>query len=348
MKFSYVLLPDYPLEESLASIKLADELGFHACYAADETWHKDLWLLFAVASRETSNIRFGPSLSSVVLREPTLIAQSVATLDELSGGRAEAVLSSGNFGLLAQYGINWKTTHPLPRTTEALHVVRTLLDDGAITFDGEFFHYSGLFTFARPVQEHVPLMLGAMRGPKSFEAAGELSDGCHHALSYTREAYDYAVEHIRIGAERAGKDADTLDIGAWVVFATGEDSAKAKDAARAMVGIYASSMPAEQLARNGVDPDELTPIIDAIGSGNLAKGIELTSPELADRLSISGSPAECAAKLRDEIAPSGVNHMILAITDRSLVKAFTGLDIEGVADVDTQLRLIHKEVMTAF
>jgi len=106
-------------------------------------------------------------------------------------------------------------------------------------------------------------------------------------------------------------------------------------------------MPAEQLARNGVDPEDLQPIIDAIGAGNLAKGIELTSPELADRLSVSGTPAECAAKLRDEIAPSGVNHMILAITDRSLVKAFTGLDIEGVADVDTQLRLIHDEVIPA-
>jgi 5,10-methylenetetrahydromethanopterin reductase len=42
-----------------------------------------------------------------------------------------------------------------------------------------------------------------------------------------------------------------------------------------------------------------------------------------------------------------VNHMILAITDRSLVKAFTGMDIEGVADVDTQLRLIHDEVIPA-
>ena len=347
MKFSYVLLPDYPLEESLASIKLADELGFYACYAADETWHKDMWLLFAAAARETTNVRFGPSLSSVVLREPTLIAQSVATLDELSGGRAEAVLSCGNFGLLAQYKIDWTQTKPLSRTKEAHHVVRTLLDDGAITYDGDFFNYSGLFTFARPVQDHVPLMLGAMRGPKSFEAAGEIADGCHHALSYTREAYDYAVEHIRAGAEKAGKDADNLDIGAWVVFATGPDSAVAKDAARAMVGIYASSMPAEQLARNGVDPEELAPIIDAIGAGDLAKGVELTSPELADRLSVSGTPQECAAKLRDEIAPSGVNHMILAITDRSLVKAFTGMDIEGVADVNTQLRLIHDEVIPA-
>jgi 5,10-methylenetetrahydromethanopterin reductase len=347
VKYSYVMLPDYSLEESLASIRLADELGFHGCYAADETWHKDLWLLFAAAAAQTSNIRFGPSLSSVVLREPSLIAQAAATLDELTGGRAEVVLSCGNFGLLAQYNIDWAQTRPLSRVKEAHHVVRTLLDDGAITFDGEFFKYNGLFTFARPVQEHVPVLIGAMRGPKSFQAAGELSDGCHHALSYTREAYQFMVDNMRIGAERAGKDVDSLDIGAWVVFATGEDSEKAKDAARAMVGIYASSMPAEQLERNGVDPTELKPIIDAIAGGDLAKGVELTSPELAAQLSVSGSPAECAAKIRDEIAPTGVNHMILAITDRSLVKAFTGMDIEGVADVNTQLQLIHDEVIPA-
>jgi len=348
MRFSYCMLPDYPLEESLASIRLADELGFYACYAADETWHKDLWLLFAAAAGQTEQVRFGPSVSTVVLREPTLIAQAAATLDELTSGRAEVALSSGNFGLLAQYGIDWSTTKPLSRVKEGLHVVRTLLDDGAITFDGEFFHYSGLFTFARPVQEHLPIKIGAMRGPKSFELAGELSDGCHHALSYSREAYDYAVEHFRIGAERAGKDWTTLDMAAWVVVAVGKDSAAAKQAARSMVGIYASSMPAEQLQRNGVDPDELKPIIDAIGGGDLARGIELTSAELADRLSVSGTPDEVTEKIKTEIEPSGVNHIVAAITDASLVKAFTGMSLDGVATVDEQLRLLHDEVVPAF
>src|SRR3712207_4994279 len=108
MKFSYAMLPDYSLEESLRAIELADELGFYAVYAADETWHKDLWLLFAAAAARTSRIRMGPSVSSVTLREPTLIAQAAATLDELTGGRAEVVLSSGNFGLLAQYKMDWK------------------------------------------------------------------------------------------------------------------------------------------------------------------------------------------------------------------------------------------------
>ncbi len=347
MRFSYAMLPDYPLEESLRAIELADRLGFHAVYAADETWHKDLWLLFAAAAARTSRVRMGPSVSAVTLREPTLIAQAAATLDELTGGRAEVVLSSGNFGLLAQYRTDWTTTRPLSRVVEGVHVVRTFLDEGAITFDGEFFSYDGLFTFARPVQQRLPVKMGAMRGPRSFVAAAEHSDGCHHALSYTREAYEYAAENLRAGAEKAGKDWTTLDFGAWVVVSVGRDSAAAKDAARSMVGIYASSMPAEQLERNGVDPDDLKPVIDAIAGGDLARGIELTTPEIADKLSFSGSPEEVTAKIK-EIEPAGVNHVIAAITDASLVKAFTGREIPGVATVEEQLQLLHDEVMPAF
>jgi 5,10-methylenetetrahydromethanopterin reductase len=348
MKFSYVMLPDYPLEESLRAIKLADELGFYGCYAADETWHKDLWLLFAAAAKDTTDIRFGPSLSGVVLREPTLIAQAAATLDELTGGRAEVVLGSGNFGLLAQYDIQWARTKPLSRVKEGVHVMRTLLDEGAITFDGEFFKYHGLFTFARPVQERLPVKIGSMRGPRSFEVAGEFSDGCHHALSYSRRAYEYGFEHFRIGAERAGKKADEMDFAAWVVTAVGRDSAAAKQAARSMVGIYASSMPDEQLERNGVDPAELKPIIEAMNAGDLVKSIELTSPELADRLSISGTPEEVTDKIRTEIEGTGVNHVIAAVTDASLVKAFTGQTVEGVATVEEQLQLLADEVMPSF
>lgn len=347
MRFSYAMLPDYSLEECLAAIRLADELGYYAVYAADETWHKDLWLLFAAAAAQTKQIRMGPSVSAVTLREPTLIAQAAATLDELTGGRAEVVLSSGNFGLLSQYKIDWTKTKPLSRVVEGVKVIRTFLDDGAITMDGEFFRYEGLFTFARPVQERVPVKMGAMRGPRSFVASAEHSDGCHHALSYTREAYEYAAEHLRAGAEKAGKDWTTLDFGAWVVLAVGRDSAAAKDAARSMVGIYASSMPAEQLERNGVHPDELKPIIEAIGAGDLARGIELTTPEIAEKLSFAGTPEEVVAKVK-EIEPAGVNHLIAAITDASIVKTFTGREIPGVGSVNEQLQLIHDEVMPAF
>jgi 5,10-methylenetetrahydromethanopterin reductase len=346
MKFSYVTLPDYPIQESIDIIRTADELGYHAVYSVDETWHKDMWVLFAAAADKTKNIRFGPDLSPIALREPTLVVQALATLDELTGGRTECVFSIGNFGLLAQYGMDWKKIKPLSQVKEAHHVMRTFLDEGTITFDGEFFKYEGLFTFARPVQERVPLIFGAMRGPKSFQAAGELSDGVHHALSYSKEAYEYLVENVKVGAERAGRNWQDLDIGAWCVIVCAPDAEEAKRTARTMVAFYISSMPDEQLQRHSIDPSDMVAIVEALGAGELDKAYELTSPEVAEKLSIAGSPEQCTAKIQ-EIASTGVNHMILCVTDPAIVKAFTQKDVD-VPDAKAQLRLIHDEVMPAF
>jgi 5,10-methylenetetrahydromethanopterin reductase len=348
MKFSYVMLPDYPLSECVEMIKTADELGFYACYSVDETWHKDMWLLFAAAADKTSTIRFGPDVTHVFLREPTLICQQLATLDELSNGRAEAVVSTGNFVMMQQYHIDWAKRKPLSRLKEAMHVMRTFLDEGKIDFEGDFFQYTGLFTAARPVQERIPLKMGAMKGPRSFEAAGEIADGMHHALGYSREAYDYAVEHVGIGADRAGRDIDDLDLGAWVVFVVSEDSAAAKQAARIITAFYIPSMPPELLARHGVDLEGIQPINDAFAAGDVAKAVDLTTPELAEKLSMAGTPEECVEKIKTNIQAAGINHMILAVTDSDLVEFFTEKKVENVPDVRGQLKLIAERIMPAF
>src|SRR4051794_13564142 len=85
------MLPEQSMDELIDAVVLADELGYHACYSADEIYHKDMWLLFAAAARQTERIRFGPCVSPIFLRDPTYVAQLAATLDELSGGRAEVV-----------------------------------------------------------------------------------------------------------------------------------------------------------------------------------------------------------------------------------------------------------------
>jgi 5,10-methylenetetrahydromethanopterin reductase len=347
VRFSYVQLPDYPLADCIDMIKTADELGFYAAYSVDETWHKDMWLLFAAAADKTTNIRMGPNVTHVILKEPTLLAQQLATLDELTNGRAEAVVSFGNLGMLQQYHIDWTTQKPLARLREGLQVMRTFLDEGAINFEGEFFNYTGLFTFARPVQEHLPLKMGGMGGPRSFEMAGEISDGLHHALGYSRENYDFVAEHFRRGAEKAGRNWEDLDLGAWLCWAVSEDGEAAKQAARIMVAFYISSMPENQLQRHGLTRDGMQPILDALGQGQIDKAIELTSPEIARTLSVAGTPEECVEQLQRDILPTGVNHIIAAVTDSQLVKTFSGKEIEGVPDVKGQLRLIADRVMPA-
>jgi 5,10-methylenetetrahydromethanopterin reductase len=348
MRFSYCMLPDYPLADSIEMIQTADELGFHAVYSVDETWHKDWGVLFAAAADKTQRIRFGPNVTHVFLREPTLIVQQLATLDELTNGRMEAVVSTGNFGLMQQYNVDWAARKPLSRLREALYVMRTFLDEGKIDFKGDFFQYSGLFTAARPVQERMPLLMGGMKGPRSFITAGEIADGMHHALSYSREAYDYVVENVRKGADKAGRNFDDLDIGAWVVTVVAEDSAAAKRAARILVAFYISSMPEEQLARHGITLAEVQPVVDALGTGDVAGAIERFTPELAERLSVAGTPEECVEKIQSDIAPAGVNHMILALSDAHLVEFFSGERVENVPGVNEQLRLVAERVMPAF
>ena len=61
--------------------------------------------MFAAAADKTERIRFGPNVTHVFLREPTHICQVMATLDELTNGRTEIVVSTGNFGLMHQHGV---------------------------------------------------------------------------------------------------------------------------------------------------------------------------------------------------------------------------------------------------
>ena len=90
--------------------------------------------------------------------------------------------------------------------------LRTFLAHGSIDFAGEYYSYAGLFTAARPVQDPFPIKMGAMRGPRSFELAGEIADGLHTAAAYSREALDFTAAAFRRGAERAGRDWRSLDL----------------------------------------------------------------------------------------------------------------------------------------
>ena len=139
MRFSYASLPDHPASEIVDTIVLADELGFHGAYMADETYHKDGWLIASVAATRTGRIRLSPCVTHVILKEPTILAHSIATLDELSDGRAEAVYSIGNIAMLDQYHVDWKSGGQIDRLREAHHVMRTVLDEGKIDFEGRFY-----------------------------------------------------------------------------------------------------------------------------------------------------------------------------------------------------------------
>ncbi len=254
------------------------------------------------------------------MREPTLICQALATLDELTDGRVECVYSIGNFGLLAQYGMDWTKMHSFSRVKEAHHVMRTFLDNGAITFDGDYYKYAGLFTFARPVQEHLPIIIGAMRGPKSFELAGEVSDGVHHAaqlleggLRVPRRAHD----------DRARRRPAAMSPTSTSAHGWPSPSGPTRPRPSARPGAWWSSTSrrcrASRSSATGSTPTASPGSSTAMGAGDIPGALDALPDGVADQLSVAGTPEECVAKLRT-IADTGVNHMILCVTDPILVR----------------------------
>ncbi len=349
IRFSYQLLPEQPLDELLDIIELLDELGFWACYSADETYHKDMWGLFAAAAARTTRLRMGPEVAPVILKDPTLVAQQIATLDELTNGRAELVFSTGNFALLQQYRVPLeRTKKPITRLREAHHVLTTFLADGQIDFEGEFYSYSGLFTAARPVQARLPVKLGGMRGPRSFELAGEIADGLHTALAYSREALDFTAEAFQRGAEKAGRDRTTLDLADNMLGAIAPDPEPARRAARIVAAFYLSSMPSELLQRNGVDPADVAPAVEAFNAGDVQRALELTPPEIGDALSVAGTPQDWIDKIERDFIPAGFDHLLVTFADPFLVQSWAGMTIKGLPTLEEQIRLFHAEVMPAF
>ena len=339
------LIPEQPAAQLLAAAEAADQLGYYACYSADEIDHKEAWLLLTAAAARTERIRLGPRVAPVYLRDPTYVAQLAATLDELSRGRAEVVLGIGNLAMLEQYGIEWRGSRPIARLREASGVIRELLDEGSIDFQGEFFRYAGVTTAARPVQERDPLKLGAMGGPKSMQLAGEIADGLHTACAYSAEALRYAVHHFKADTDRAGRDADRLDIGDSLLGAIAPDREVARRAGRILAAFYIPSMPPALLARHAINPDDVAPINQAFAAGDIERALALTPDDVADRIMVAGTPEDWIEWFTQAYAPAGLNQALLSFTDPFTLRAWANLEVAGLPDLVEQVPLFGEHVL---
>ena len=299
---SIELLPDPPAAEVLSAICAADEAGLHTVFLADEIYHRDAWLILAAAAQRTTRIRLAAGVAHVTLRDPLLVAQQLATLDELTGGRAAAAFSVGNLAMLEQFGFDPAELHVAPRLREAHAAMRSLLDSGQAEMDGRFHRYHGVFTNARAVADRVPLLLGAMGGPLTFRLAGEIADGVYAACSFSPAALDYLVSNVRRGADNAGKDWRALELAASLTCAVSEDRESAKLAARAKAAFYLPSMPPKLVERHGVSYAEVEPICQAFARGDVAEALRRTPDELADRFCIAGTPEDIVDRISDRRA----------------------------------------------
>ncbi len=174
-----VQLPEVEREvhwpEYLAMARRAEELGYDSLWLGDHLLYRfadgssrgpwEAWTMLSALAASTSRIRLGPLVAATAFHSPAMLAKMAATVDEVSGGRLVLGLGAGwNETEFRAFGFPFD--HRIDRFEEAFTIVRTLLRDGAIDFDGAYFQARDCELLPRPARPGGPPILIGSRGQR--------------------------------------------------------------------------------------------------------------------------------------------------------------------------------------
>ncbi len=142
--------------------KKVEDLGYSDLFSSDHIGIADPFLPLLVAAEATTTLRFGPLVLNNEFHHPVLVARTAATFDLLTEGRL--VLGLGTGYMRSEHDASDITLRPprdrVTRLGESVDALRSLLDDGATTYEGNHFTLEIQDLGVRPVQPRVPILIG--------------------------------------------------------------------------------------------------------------------------------------------------------------------------------------------
>jgi F420-dependent oxidoreductase-like protein len=290
--------PWFTPAEQVELAVLADRLGLDSAWVA-EAWGQDAVSVLGMLAGKTDRIALGSGLMQIPARKPTATAMAAASLDVLSEGRFRLGLGlSGPQVSEGWYGVPF--VNNLKRTREYVDTVRRTLarerihvpmEDGS---DGTGLG-KGLKLLTRPVQDRLPIYLGAI-GPKAVRQAGAIADGWLPFMLDPAEP-ETLLGPLREGAEEAGRSLKDIDISPVVPLAVDEDLGAARDAVRPWLAFYLGSMGAKaknfyvELAERQGHGAAAREVQARALAGDRAGAIAAVSDGLVDAGAIATTPA---------------------------------------------------------
>jgi len=247
--------------------QLAEGLGFRTIYFPDHLKAEgperqamgvpsyDPMLQAALVADATKRIRVGHLVLCNLFRHPAVTARSLATLDQISGGRMVAGLGSGwTESEFRMTGIPFpEIGSRLRMLDEALTCIRGLWGSaGAFSFEGEFYRFNEAELSPRPVQSPPPIVLGGS-GKGLLRIAARHADVVNivsdtgragyialaNAVKLTDATFRSKVSFLRAEAQRAGRDAKAVRVsGALFTVLLTESRAAAQSAMEGMAGMF--------------------------------------------------------------------------------------------------------------
>jgi F420-dependent oxidoreductase-like protein len=228
---------DVTWEQWLALAGACEEHGLEGMFRSDhygplmgmpERGSLDAWATLAGLAARTSRIRLGTLVSPATFRHPSVLAKSGATVDQISGGRAELGLGAGwHEGEHRAYGFEFPPTPiRMERLAEQLEIVARSWTEDAFSFQGRHYQVQDLRALPKPVQRPRPtLLVGGAAGPKSLALAARWAD----EYNTTGVPLEEVAERRRRQGDawrEAGRDPGTARMSLMTACVVGRDRAE--------------------------------------------------------------------------------------------------------------------------
>jgi 5,10-methylenetetrahydromethanopterin reductase len=294
----------HPIRDGMDYVRHAEEAGFEAVWQAESRLVREATVPMAAFAAVTERIDVGSGVVNSWTRNVGLMAATFVTLDDLAPGRVLLGIGAWWEPLASKVGVDRRK--PLLAMREVVEVVRRLIAMENVTFHGEFVDVTDIeidIVHGDRSPRNVPIYVGAT-GMKMMELAGEIGDGV--LLNYlVGPRYNVtALEHLAIGAARAGRTVADVDRPQLVVCSLDEDRDLALDRARELVTQYLGQQP-HIMKASGVDQA----LLDEIGQvltwpateEEIRRAMALVPDEVVQMITASGTPDECRAKVREYV-----------------------------------------------
>jgi probable F420-dependent oxidoreductase len=188
----------------------AEDLGFdfgtftHHRFSPERPFLSDPFVLMSAVAARTSKLRLATTVLVLPLYHPLDVAETVASLDHVSGGRVILGVGAGYRPYEAE-AVEVPYNRRVSRMTEAIAVLREAWTTDKASFEGEHFNFHDVAVLPKPVQApHPPIWMGAL-APKSIERAGRIGDGWIAPFLQTLEALESEAARYRSAAEQSGR-----------------------------------------------------------------------------------------------------------------------------------------------
>ncbi len=176
MSLGFVLSLDYlPKKQAAGILPVLENAGFTHIFVP-EIWGRDALTQVTYLASINDSLTFGTGIVNIFSRTPATLAQTAASIAELTEGRFILGLGlSGPIVIRNWHGIDYYAQAPLQRTREYFEIIRMILQGERVNYSGQIFKLKD-FKLSFDVNYDVPLFLAAL-GPKNLQLSGELADG---------------------------------------------------------------------------------------------------------------------------------------------------------------------------